>query len=416
MAATLQRKNVSRIGGCPIVLTSGFRFYFLCAGLFSVFAMLAWTAWLAVHAAGAAFVSLPMSMAPHLWHAHEMVYGYTMAVMAGFFITAVPNWTGTEEAGAKFVAVSGFIWLLGRLGVWFSSAFDPIAVAVVDLAFIPVLSMAILGRLARKSQVRNMIFLFLLSTLFLGNLMMHLDWIGWIGWSGGTAEAGVRVGVFASAAMISIVGARVVPAFTRNALNRDGYAGALPRSNAWLDRLGVLSALLATLAAFPFVPQFLLGCIAIAAGATNILRLSAWNGWAVRNSPILWILHLAFLLLAAGYLVYGSTLILDYMSETAALHLLAIGAIGSMTLAMMTRASLGHSGRPLIVKRPIVLAYLMVIVAALIRSFGNLAFDYFAVMLISGLMWTGAFALFVWIYFPILTRPRPSRPREELQQ
>lgn len=413
MAATLQQKNVSRMAGWPIVLTSGFRFYFLCAGLFSVFAMLAWTLWLGVHAAGGAFVSVPMSMAPHLWHAHEMVYGYTMAVMAGFFITAVPNWTGTQEAGAKFVALSGFIWLLGRLVVWLSGAFDPAAVAVVDLAFIPVLSMAILGRLARKSQVRNMIFLFLLSALFLGNLMMHLDWIGW---SSGSAEAGIRVGVFASTAMISIVGGRVVPAFTRNALNRDGYEGALPRSNAWLDRLGVLFALLATLAAFPFVPEFLLGCIAFAAGAANLLRLSGWNGWAARNSPILWILHLAFLLLAGGYLVYGSTLILAYMSETAALHLLATGAIGSMTLAMMTRASLGHSGRPLIVKRPIVLAYLMVIAAALIRSFGNLAFDYFAVMLLSGMIWTGAFALFVWIYFPILTRPRPSRRREELQQ
>ncbi|MET1415377.1 NnrS family protein [Roseibium sp. HPY-6] len=413
MATILHSKSSSKLRLCAVVLTKGFRFYFLSAGLFSVFAMFAWTVWLGVHAAGGAFVSVPMSMAPHLWHAHEMVYGYAVAVMAGFFITAVPNWTGTEEAGAKFVAASGLIWLLGRLGVWFSSAFDPVVVAIVDLAFIPVLSTAILGRLARKSQVRNMIFLFLLSALFLGNLMMHLDWIGW---SSGTAEAGIRVGVFASAAMIAIVGGRVVPAFTRNALNRDGYEGALPRSNAWLDRLGVLSALLATLAAFPFVPVFFLGCIAFAAGAANLLRLAGWNGWAVRNSPILWILHLAFLLLTAGYLVYGSTLILAYMSETAALHLLATGAIGSMTLAMMTRASLGHSGQPLIVKRPIVLAYLMVIAAALIRSFGNLAFDYFAVMLISGMVWTGAFMLFVWIYFPILTRPRPLRHQEQLQQ
>lgn len=404
MAATLHSHDVNGPRRIPTFLTAGFRFYFLSAGLFSVFAMFAWTVWLGVHAAGVAFVSVPMAMAPHLWHAHEMLYGYTAAVMAGFFITAVPNWTGTREAGAVFVSISGGVWSLGRLAIWFSGVLDPVAVAVIDLAFVPVLSTAILGRLAQKSQARNMIFLFLLSALFLGNLLMHLDWIGW---ADGTAEAGVRVGIFASAAMIAIVGGRVVPAFTRNTLNRQGFMGALPQSNQWLDRAGIVLALLATLGSLPFVPEVLFASLCFAAGAVNLLRLSGWRGWAVRQSPILWILHLAFLLLAAGYLLYGSALLLSYMSETAALHLLAAGAIGSMTLAMMTRASLGHSGRPLKVSAPIALAYLMVIAAALVRSFGTLAFDYFTVMLVSGALWTGAFAIFAWIYFPILTMPRP---------
>ena len=405
MAAALYSRNPGSASRIPVFLTAGFRLFFLFAGLFSVFAMLAWTIWLGVHAAGGAFVSVPMAMAPHLWHAHEMVYGYTVAVTAGFFITAVPNWTGTKEAGAKFVTASGLVWLLGRLGIWFSGALDPVVVAAVDLAFIPVLSLAILGRLTQKSQARNMIFLFLLSALFLGNLLMHLDWIGW---SEGTAEAGVRLGIFTSAAMIAIVGGRVVPAFTRNALNREGYEGTLPQSNVWLDRAGILLALLATLAALPFVPALVFGCICFAAGAANLLRLSGWQGWAVRNSPILWILHLAFLLLATGYLLYGGTLVLSLMSETAALHLLAIGAIGSMTLAMMTRASLGHSGRSLKVSPLIVMAYLLVIAAALIRSFGTFLFDYFPVMLFSGALWTAAFALFAWVYVPILTTPRAS--------
>lgn len=405
MAATLHSPDVKGPRRFPTVLTAGFRFYFLSAGLFAVFSMLAWTLWLAAQAAGGDVATVPMSMAPHLWHAHEMLYGYTVAVMAGFFITAVPNWTGTREAGRVFVTASGCVWLSGRLGIWFSGVFDPVAVALVDLAFIPLLSAAILGRLAKKSQARNMIFLFLLTALFLGNLLMHLDWIGW---SNNTAEAGVRVGIFASAAMIAIVGGRVVPAFTRNALNREGYGVSLPQSNAWLDRAGILLALLATLGSLPFVPEVLFGSVCFAAGGVNLVRLSGWRGWAVRKSPILWILHVAYLLLAVGYLLYGSALMLSFMSETAALHLLAAGAIGSMTLAMMTRASLGHSGRPLKVSRPIALAYLMVIAAALTRSFGSLAFDYFPVMLVSGFLWTGAFALFAWVYFPILAMPRPA--------
>ncbi len=406
MAAVPHTQHAKHLHRLPTVLTTGFRFFFLSAGLFSIFAMLAWTVWLGVHAAGGAFIFQPMSMAPHLWHAHEMVYGYTAAVMAGFFNTAVPNWTGTREAGAGFVMASGFIWLLGRLAVWFSASFDPVIVAVIDLAFIPVLATAIIGRLARKSQIRNLIFLFLLCALFGGNLLMHLDWVGW---AGGNAESGIRIGIFASATMICIVGGRVVPAFTRNALNKEGYEGDLPQSGIWLERSGMLFAALATLAAFPFVPSPVLGWLCLAAGAANLLRLAGWRGWAVRHAPILWILHIAFLLLATGYLVYGSTLVLGVMSETSALHLLAAGAIGSMTLAMMTRASLGHSGRPLKVARPIAWAYLVLISSALVRTFGTLAFDYFPVMLVSGALWVGAFFLFVWIYAPILLMPRAPR-------
>ncbi len=406
MAATHKSQDTTGQIRFPAVLSAGFRFYFLCAGLFSVFAMMAWTIWLAVHAAGGAFVSEPMAMALHLWHAHEMVYGYTVAVMAGFFITAVPNWTGTREAGAIFVTASGLVWLLGRFAIWFSSALDPVVVAVLDLAFIPVLSTAILGRLAQKAQLRNAIFLFLLSALFIGNLLMHTDWIGW---TGGTAEAGVRVGIFASAAMIAIVGGRVVPAFTRNALNRLPHPGPLPQTSAWSERLGILLPVLVVLASLPFVPPILFGCLCLAAGAVNFIRLIGWKGWLVRRSPILWILHVAFFLLAAGYLVYGSNLIFEYLSEAAALHLIAAGAVGSMTLAMMTRAALGHSGRPLNVSGSITVAYVTVIAAALVRTFGTATLGYFQTMLLSGGLWTAAFLIFVWVYFPLLTMPRPPR-------
>jgi uncharacterized protein involved in response to NO len=390
----------------PTVLTAGFRFFFLSAGIFSVFAMLAWTVWLGVHAAGGTFVSTPMSMAPHLWHAHEMVYGYTAAVIAGFFVTAVPNWTGTKEAGSLFVIVSGTVWLAGRFAIWFSNGIDPVIVAAVDLAFVPVLSTAVLGRLARKSQARNMVFLALLTALLTGNLMMHLEWIGW---TDDTAQAGVRMGIFTSTAMIAIIGGRVVPAFTRNALLRSGYQGSLPVSHVWLDRCSILLVLLAALTFLPFVPEALTGGLCLAAGVVTLLRLAGWQGWAARKEPILWILHAAYLLLGTGYLVYGVSVLTGEYSETAALHLLAAGAIGSMTLAMMTRASLGHAGLPLRVSRPIVLAYVLLIAAALVRSFGLTALGYFETMLLSGSLWVLAFGLYVWVYFPILTTPRTPK-------
>ena len=403
MAAASHPPSTRTVWHFPTFLTAGFRFYFLAAGVFSVLAMLAWTIWLGVHAAGGAFVSVPMSMAPHLWHAHEMVYGYTVAVMAGFFITAVPNWTGSKEAGAVFVTVSGLIWMLGRCAVWFSGALDPVLVAVVDLAFVPILATSILGRLAKKAQLRNAVFLFLLAALFTGNLLMHLEWMGW---TDGTAARGVRLGLFLSAAMIVIIGGRVVPAFTRNALNRIEYAGSLPVSHTWFDRAGILLALLAAVSSAAPVPETIFGLICLGAGAVNMARLSGWKGWATLNNPILWILHIAFLLLTLGYIVYGFSLLFGNFSETAALHLLAVGAVGGMTLAMMTRASLGHSGRPLTASLPIVLAYLAVIAAAFLRTFGTQFLDYFPVMIASGLLWMTAFGLFTWVFFSILTKPR----------
>jgi len=403
MSAAAQSPRTKRRGQVPVVFTAGFRFFFLSAGLYAIFAMLAWVFWLGVHAAGGAFVALPISMAPHLWHAHEMVFGYTLAVMAGFFVTAVPNWTGGSEAGPAFVMFCGLVWLSGRLAVSLSALLDPVLVAIIDLAFVPVLSAAIFGRLAQISQMRNVIFLFLLAALFAGNLLVHLDWLGL---AGGNAEAGIRLAIFASAAMIAIIGGRVVPAFTRNALNRAGNSGELPQLRPWLDRAGILSALLAILAALPPVPESIFGTVCLVAGTVNLARLSGWRGGQTLGNPILWILHAAYFLLGAGYIVYGSALLFDWLPETAALHLLGAGAIGSMTLAMMTRASLGHSGRPLVVSAPVHAAYVLLIAGAIVRTFGTQLAGYYTVMFVSGGLWILAFALYVGVYFPILTQPR----------
>jgi uncharacterized protein involved in response to NO len=386
----------------PAIFTAGFRFYFLAASLFAIFSIAAWLLWLGVHAMGAAIVKPTIGMAPHLWHAHEMVYGYTVAVIAGFFLTAVPSWTGSPPARAAYVAGTGAVWLAGRLAIWFSGFLDPAVVALIDLAFVPLLGVKIASNLWRKAQARNLIFLGLLTLLFAGNLRMHLEWMNL---PGGDAAAGVRLGLLVATAMITIIGGRIIPGFTRNALNRHGYQGAMPVVNPFADRAAILSAVLVALSAGVNAPYWLVGSFALAAALANGVRLARWGWQNTLSEPILWSLHLGFLMLVAGYGLLALASLTDLFSEIGALHLLGIGAAGGMTLAVMSRAALGHTGRPLVVARPIAAAYLAIAFAAIIRAFGPTFFPgaYFEIMFISGGLWLLGFALFALVYVPILS-------------
>jgi uncharacterized protein involved in response to NO len=385
----------------PAIFAAGFRFYFLAAGLFAIFSIAAWLFWLAVHAMGGAFANPAIEMAPHFWHAHEMVYGYTAAVIAGFFLTAVPNWTGSPPARAAYVAGTAAVWLAGRLAIWFSGLIDPFVVALIDLAFVPLLGAKITSNLWRKAQARNFIFLGLLTLLFAGNLMMHLEWMSL---PGGDASAGIRLGLLTTIAMIAIIGGRIIPGFTRNALNRRGHGGPMPVVNPLADRAGILSAVLVALCAGLNAPYWLTGSFALAAATANGVRLARWGWLYTLSEPILWSLHLGFFMLVAGYGMLALAQLTGEFSEVGALHFLGIGAAGGMTLAVMSRAALGHTGRPLIVARPIAFAYIAIALSALIRAFGTGVFPeaYYLVMLFSGGFWLLGFVLFAVIYLPIL--------------
>jgi uncharacterized protein involved in response to NO len=206
--------------------------------------------------------------------------------------------------------------------------------------------------------------------------------------------------------MITIIGGRVVPAFTRNALMRRGQTEALPRSLGWLDGLAVASAAAVVVAAAAdWSPG--LGAAGLVAGLANAWRLVLWRPLASLAEPIVWSLHLGYLFVAGGFLALAGADLGGWPSETAALHILAIGAVGGMTLAIMTRAALGHTGRALTVARPVAVAYLLVAAAALVRGFGTqfMPDHYFAVIGLAGLAWMTAFGLFAVVYFPILTGP-----------
>lgn len=392
----------------PPIFTAGFRFYFLVAGWYAVIAIAAWLVWLQVHAMGGAFIAPIFSMAPHHWHGHEMIYGYGVAVLAGFFLTALPNWTGEPPSRAAYIAATGAVWLAGRLVIWFSGELPPLLVAAIDLAFVPFLAVKVASNLIARMQTRNFIFLGLLTLLFIGNLRMHLEWMGL---SAGDASAGMRLGLLVLTAMISIIGGRIIPGFTRNALNRRGKGGLMPASTPRADMLAIPAGLLTALAAGFGAPDVAVGVLALAAALVNGFRLARWRWQDTLPEPILWSLHLAFLMLVAGYAALALALLTGAFSEVSALHILGIGAVGGMTLAVMSRAALGHTGRPLIVGRPIAVAYAAIALAALIRSFGLALMPghYFTLMLISGGFWLLGFALFAGIYLPVLVCREPAR-------
>ncbi len=387
------------------LLSAGLRIFFFAAGLYAVFAMAVWEGWLVMQAAGQD-PALPFAPPPVLWHAHEMIFGYACAVLGGFFLTAVPSWTGEKSARAAFLTLLAVLWLAGRLAVWWSGGLDPVLVAVIDLAFLPVLGAKIALQLFRRPKPQNMIVLLVIAMIWAGNLMVHLDWIGV---TPGSAGAGLRLGLLTVAAMIAIIGGRVIPAFTRNAMRHAGRETGLPRSHRKVEVAAIASAILLPLFVAVGAPGQLVAALALVTGAAQAVRLAGWRGGWTLGQPILWSLHLGFAMLALGYLALAAAMA-GWIGEVGALHLLGIGAIGGMTLAMMSRAALGHTGRPLIVARPVAWAYGLVALAALIRAVGAEAAPgwYDWAMLISGAFWLLAFVLFIAVYWPILTRPRQN--------
>jgi len=389
----------------PPFLSYGFRPFFLFAGLYAVAVITVWVAWLELHDVRGVLIVPTFAGPPHLWHGHEMIYGFAAAVLSGFMLTAVPSWTGARRIAGWPLALLAAVWLTARAAMWFSAYLPPLAVAVIDLAHLPLLAAYVAAGLMVRPAPRNLVFIAFLLLLALANAAYHAEIIGW---SDDTASPALAFAILVLALMVTIIGGRIVPSFTRNVLNRANAApGSLPRSFPWLDRLAIVSiAILAALR--PFDPgDALLGAIALIAAAANLARLWSWRWQSTLGAPILWSLHLSYLLLAAGLADLGFAYMTGKVSVTSAMHLLSIGGIAGMTLAVMTRASLGHTGRPLQTAPAIGLAYGLLAAAAVVRAWGvELVSGHYVTMLaVAGGLWIAAFGLFAVIYFPILTGP-----------
>ncbi len=379
------------------ILSAGFRPFFLGA---SIWAAIAVPLWLWAYAEG--FV-VPTRLEPLVWHAHEMIFGFAAATVAGFLLTAIPNWTGRMPLQGRPLALLVLLWTLGRLAVLFSAKLGTAAAAIADLAF-PALFLAVVAReIVVGKNWRNLPVLGALSLLLVGNLLVHLAALG----LSGTAQLGNRLGIATLLMLISLIGGRIVPSFTRNWLTK-ARPGVLPPSPGTRFDLAALIvtglALLIWAAAPESAPT---SWAALIAGLAVALRLSRWRGLHIAAEPLLLILHIGYGWLALGLLLLGLNGIFAVLPATAALHALTVGAIGTMTLAVMTRASLGHTGRPLTAGPGTKAIYAMVTIAALLRILSPFAGDRVELALwLAGIAWSGAFGLFAIVYGRVLTHPR----------
>lgn len=389
----------------PAVFSVGFRPFFLLAGIWAALAMALWIAMLTGR------LSLPSVFDPVAWHAHELIFGYGGAVVAGFLLTAIPNWTGRLPVTGKPLALLAATWVAGRVAVAFGEPAGAGPVALIDLSFLAALTAIVAREIIAGKNRRNLPVLALCLVFLAGNAAFH-----WAAWAGGAAAggAGARLGIGALVILISLIGGRVVPSFTRNWLAKRA-AGALPVPMGRFDA-GVLATGAAALALWVPLPDSpAVGALLLALGVAHFLRLSRWAGWRCGSEPLVWVLHLAYFFVPLGFLLVGGAIVAPgLLPASGVLHGWLAGAVGLMTLAMMTRASLGHSGRALRAGWVEIAVYLLILTATLARiaaGFGGPAW----LLHLAGTAWIAGFSLFAVAYWPILTRPRvgakkPSTP------
>jgi uncharacterized protein involved in response to NO len=377
----------------------GLRPFFLLAGIDAIANMIVW---LVVYLWPELWPEV--AIAPMYWHAHEMLFGFIAAAIAGFLLTAVPGWTGRSSyAGTPLIGLS-VLWLCGRVAMSPLLRLPPILVAVIDLAFFPALVLTLAPPLIRARKLRNLPFIALLTALFLANLSFHLGVLGVI-------PVGEHIGLGIAAdivcVLIVVVSGRIIPAFTKGGLARMGVKAEL-KSYAFVEYVAITS-IVAVLVADLIAPLSQWnGAVALAAGIAQALRLGQWQGHRTLREPLLWVLHLGYAWLALGLVLKGIWLL--FAAEFAAMwvHALTVGAFTTMILAVMTRASLGHTGRALTAPTPMAATYRLVTIAAAVRVFAPTVFpdDYPVIVATAGLLWIAAFAIFLWVYTPILIRPR----------
>lgn len=379
----------------PGLWSLAFRPFFLAA---AIWAALALALWIGLFMSGRA---LPSRFDPLAWHIHAMLFGFVPAAIAGFMLTAIPNWTGRPPIhGAALIGLVA-LWLLGRAASLVSAVLPLWLAAAVDLAF-PVVLCAVAAReIIAARNWRNLMMPLPIGVLGVADLLMYLELAGY----GVPAGLGWRLAIAAIIALISAIGGRVIPAFTRNWLVKRG--GAAPTLHGVIDRVALALLHIGLLGWALFPTSKPAGAILIAAAALNLWRLARWRGFATAGEPLLAILHLGYAWLVLGAALLGASMLVTAIPPSAAIHAFTAGAIGTMVLAVMTRVARGHTGRRLEADRITTLVYLMITAAAVIRVIAAFA-DASAMILLgaSAVLWVASFGLFAASYGSMLLSPR----------
>lgn len=380
------------------ILRQAFRPMFLFGSIFSVIAMALWGLMLSGNLAINVYANVMF------WHQHEMIFGFVAAIIVGFLLTAVQNWTGSRATHGNTLFILTTIWLFGRLMMLFGGGLSPWLVAAVDMMFLP-LAALLFGRIVLKAgQVRNLFFVPILILLTISNGTMHagvlLNQFQFI-------HHGSMNAVWLITLIMVIISGRVLPMFTAN-----GTQTPKVQPNVWVDRLALGTLWMVFILQFlllkPFIPTMLLSLIYASAALFNFIRIIRLKIWITFKVPLVWSLHIAALFIPLGLALFAFRSAGFSISNSTGVHALTAGAMGIMILSMMARVSLGHSGRILKPKAIMSMAFVLVILAALIRVFiGWLAPD----LLLAGyyaaiVAWVAAYTCYAAIYIPILISPR----------
>lgn len=340
---------------------------------------------------------------PTLWHAHEMLFGFIVCAIAGFMLTAVPSWTGQRGFAGFPLVVLAVAWVAARILIATSGVWPALLPTIVDLSFLPLLALMVMVPLIR-SRNRNTPLLAVLTALWCANLVFH---IGLIQHNAPLAHKAIIAGIDIALLLVTVIGGRIVPPFTTSALRQQGNQTVL-NSSAVLSAAAIAAMLCVIVGDVVWPDSHLSGFIAAAAALIQALRLAQWRPDLTTRQPIVWVLHLAYAWLPLGFALKAAALLGGYAFAAFWLHALTIGVLSMMITAVMTRASLGHTGRPLHVHPIITVAYLLLMAATLMRVFGLMlpGMNYPTVIALAALFWTASFVLIAGFYGPIWLGPR----------
>lgn len=383
-------------GHLGVFFSYGYRPFFLGASLYAVIALFL-SLWALLGGE-----NLPTAFEIIAWHRHEMLFGVIGAVVAGFLLTAVPNWTGAPPLSGFPLALLFGLWGLARIAIVFSGVIGTAWGIVLEAGFF--FYLAAWGmKVILASGNRNVPIPLIIGSLGLMAIGDHLTLFG----VGNIGDIAYRVGLGILLLLISLIGGRIVPIFTKNWLNANRRSGPMPVLANRYDKSVILVTLLALLswAVTPF--SILSAVLTLSAGAMHLVRLSRWRGWRTSDEPLITVLHLAYLWLPVGLILLGLSIVTPIVPHMAALHALTAGAMGSMTLAVMMRATLGHSGYPLVSTPLSNTIFILVSLGALGRIVSTFWLEWSYIVLgISGGLWAGAYLLFAIGFGPLLLSPR----------
>lgn len=384
-----------RPGNYPAVLSYGFRPFFLLGSLYAGLTILAWLPMLYGRLETASVFT------PVDWHIHEMLFGYVAAIVTGFLLTAIPNWTGRLPVQGLPLAALVAIWLAGRLAVFFSADIGWLAAAVIDSSFLLALAVAAAVEIIAGRNWRNLKVLVPVGVLFAANVVYHLE----VHFNG-EADVARRLAIGATVVLIMIIGGRIIPSFTRNWLARQA-PGRMPVPFNRFDAVTILGSAVALLAWTCFPDHAASGAALLAAGALNAARLGRWAGDRTWRDPLVVILHVAYAFVPVGFVLAALAVFLpDAVASAAGLHAFGTGAIGAMTLAVMSRATLGHTGRALHAGNATCMVFVAVVASAMLRIAYAFLPGMTPLLHASAAAWTLAFLGYAAVYGGMLLRPK----------